>query len=135
MGKLFRLSLNDGVHLFRKMNAATKIDKRGQYDIMRCSSCGIEGMCRDLNTVEIKRWSKKAEFCDKPDKEIKKQKALDSYNEGVIINLKCPDCKRKLARIAEWTEENEQGIITNEVDAISVVCLCGFKAYLRCKRS
>ena len=64
MAKTYRLTIGD-THLFRKANGVTCTDDKGQYDLMKCSECGIEGKCRDCKTVEILRMNKRAIYCDK----------------------------------------------------------------------
>ena len=90
-------------------------------DLMRCSECGIEGKCRDLNTVEISRMSKRAIYCNMKQRDINKIEAEQKYKMGTEIKTKCPDCGLKLLELSLYTEEG-----TNEIYA-EVICKCGHK--------
>jgi len=113
-----------GIHLFRKKNGATLFDDDGQYDLMKCSTCGIEGKCRDLSNVEFKRINKKILYCDAKLKDIKKIEAESKYKQGTITKHECPHCKTPLSEIAIWMEEDTDKCFAE------VVCRCGHKDLL-----
>lgn len=114
------IALGD-VHLFRKQNGATLFDKVGQYDLMKCSECGVEGKCRDMVNVEFERVSKKVQFCNVKPKEINRQVNEAQYNQGSKTKLKCPDCKGALVEIALYQEEDTENYFAE------VFCKCGHK--------
>lgn len=110
-----------GLHSFKKKNVITLIDDKGQYDIMICSVCGIQGKCRDMQTVEIIRPNKKAKFCNLSNKIIAEIKLKSSYEGGKITEDKCPKCEGKLSELAIYIEEG-----TNNYFA-DMMCICGWK--------
>lgn len=119
MPKVF-LSI-EGLHAFRKSNVVTQFDEQGQYDTMKCTECGIEGRCRDLQTVEIERSSKRANYCKLSDAQIKKLEASAKYNQGIKSKRKCPVCKAPLSEIAVYEEEG------TKIYWAEMLCKCGHK--------
>ena len=111
-------------HLFRKKNGVTLFDEVGQYDLMKCSTCGIEGKCRDLQNVEFLRTSKRAMYCTTKPKEIKQIEASAKYNSGIITKNECPKCKTPLSEIALYTEENTDNVFAE------MVCKCGHREFI-----
>lgn len=120
MAKTFRLTIGEA-HLFRKMNAVTCTDNEGQYDLMKCSECGIEGKCRDCKTVEIPRLNKRAIYCDMKPKDIKRIEAESEYKSGTATKSKCPDCGTVVVELAVYEDEE-----TKECFA-EMLCKCGWK--------
>lgn len=111
----------DSIHLFRKKNGVTLFDDVGQYDLMKCSECEIEGKCRDCVNVEIPRNSKKAKYCTIKQKDVKKIEAESKYKSGIITKHECPKCKTPLSEIALYTEEDTDNYLAE------VICKCGHK--------
>jgi hypothetical protein len=121
----YKISLDGNNHLFRKMNVMTHIDDISQYDIMKCSICGIEGKCRDLNTVEVPRMTKKAMNCNQKVIKPTKQSIADAlYNSGEKTEHKCSKCQNILNETAMYIEEGTNIILAQ------LVCACGHIEYL-----
>ena len=120
MGKIFRLTIGE-THLFRKLNGVSQFDDKGQYDLMKCSECGIEGKCRDCKTVEIPRMNKRAIYCDMKTKDIRKIEAEAKYKSGIITKSKCPDCGTALVELAVYEDEETKDCFAE------VICKCGHK--------
>ena len=117
---MFKLPI-EGLHTFRKMNIVTLFDEKGQYDLMKCSECSIEGKCRDLRTVEILRQSKKANYCNMSNKDIKEEKFEEKTMDAIKTETNCPDCNKKLYEIAVYIEEETEDYFAE------VICKCGHK--------
>lgn len=113
-----------GTHNFRKINAVTQMDDYGQYDLMKCTDCGIEGKCRDMRTVDVNRMTKKATYCTLSNAEIKKREESAEYNSGTKTKHKCPNCKNTLSEIALYNEEDTNNILAQ------MVCVCGHKEFI-----
>ncbi len=118
---MIRIDL-ESIHNFAKVNVVTEFDATGQYDLMKCTSCGIEGKCRNFRTVEIEgRAFVKARRCTMSKKQEEKEKVKAGYKWGKETKRKCPKCQSSLRKIQEWTEEGRKGITH-----ITVLCLCGY---------
>lgn len=48
------IQLNDNPHDFQKQNLVTITTKKGSYDIMKCSICGMEGKTTSLATMQVR---------------------------------------------------------------------------------
>lgn len=46
-------------HKFEKQNLVTMFDRQGQYDVYKCSACGLSGKARDLASVSVSGSNKK----------------------------------------------------------------------------
>jgi DNA-directed RNA polymerase subunit M/transcription elongation factor TFIIS len=125
---MIKVSLNSE-HLFRKENVVTLQDSISQYDIMKCSACGIKGKCRDLRTVEIDGRSKnKAENCNKNNNEVKASQINQEFEMAKQTDINCPKCDSLLRSTADWIEEG-----FTDITHKSVICLCGFKDLIEVK--
>ena len=63
---MIEISLTHGGHRWEKKNLVTQEDRKGQYDLLRCEFCGIEGKRYSLDTVQVyERYSKKVDCCPK----------------------------------------------------------------------
>ena len=69
------IDLNNTVHNFEKSNRFTITTKRGGYDIMKCSKCGMIGKTYALGvlTVRNKYKDKKINHCNLTKKEIQEK--------------------------------------------------------------
>ena len=113
----------NSVHLFRKENVVSMEDNISQYDIMKCSSCGLTGKCRNMITVEVDgRKKRKAENCNKSQKQLKQEEISQEYEFAKVTEINCPECNKFLRSTADWTEEGKTGITHK-----SVICSCGYK--------
>ena len=60
------ISLTHGGHRWDKKNLVTQEDRKGQYDLLRCKFCGIEGKRYSLDTIQVyDRYVKKIDCCPK----------------------------------------------------------------------
>lgn len=60
------ISRSETNHNFEKQNLVTQFDKRGQYDVYKCSACGLSGKARTLTSISISENSRKrASNCPK----------------------------------------------------------------------
>ena len=60
------ISLTHGGHQWDKKNLVTLNDRKGQYDLLRCKFCGIEGKRYSLSTIQVyDRYVKKIDCCPK----------------------------------------------------------------------
>lgn len=108
----------DGIHDFRKQNIVTEEDSKGQYDLLKCTKCGVKGKCRNLRDIQIDgRLKIKAERCDKTKSEHEADQNTLEYKYGKDTKRKCPNCKGELRIISEWMLEG-----TKEICLIKVVC-------------
>lgn len=51
---MITIEINHGGHDWQKKNLVTLSGRKGSYDIMKCSKCGIEGKRRTFNTITLK---------------------------------------------------------------------------------
>ena len=59
-------SLSEGGHKWEKQNLVTISGRKGNYDIYKCSQCGIEGRSYHLGTIDIpEKFAHKANSCPK----------------------------------------------------------------------
>ena len=63
---MITINRNSTNHNFEKQNLVTQFDRRGQYDVYKCSRCGLSGKARDLVNVDVGSNNKKrAHNCPK----------------------------------------------------------------------
>lgn len=58
------IDLTTGGHQWEKKNLVTLEDRKGQYDLLKCKICGIEGKRYTLQTIHVyDRYEKKMRRC------------------------------------------------------------------------
>lgn len=120
----------DGIHNFRKFNVITLEDNKSQYDLMKCSECGVEGKCRDFIHVEIDGRKKGlAERCKLTLDDFNKLKNEELFNTAKETEIKCKNCAQKLRKLYEWVEEGY-----NHTTHITGICKCGFNGIVPIKQ-
>ena len=112
------INLNSTNHTFEKQNLVTLSDKRGAYDIYKCSACGLFGKVRNMIEIRITKGKKYAYNCPNVNTKLLVDKYVRiTYCSGFgksFTNLK-PDTIHKIIPAPEG-EDNSRGVWVMGVD-------------------
>jgi hypothetical protein len=96
------INLKDGGHTWEKQNVVTITTRRGSFDIMKCTGCGITGKTASLVTIRLKQtYGNKINNCPAAMKVINAQK-----ERGKIQITYCHAMGKQFANLTPGSEHD-----------------------------